>query len=70
MRAVTGFFRFWYEFIVGDDASIAVGAVVALAGTAILARTHVPAWWLLPVAVALLLGVSLTRAVRKREDGR
>jgi hypothetical protein len=66
MRALTGFFRFWYEFIVGDDASIAAGVVLALAGTAILARSHVLAWWLLPVVVALLLGVSLTRAVRKR----
>jgi hypothetical protein len=68
MRALSRFFRFWYEFIVGDDLSIAVGAVLALSGTAILARTHVPAWWLLPVTVALLLGVSLTRAVRKRQD--
>jgi hypothetical protein len=68
MRALSRFFSFWYEFIVGDDASIAAGAVLALAGTAILARSHVPAWWLLPLAVVLLLGVSLTRAVRKRQD--
>jgi hypothetical protein len=66
MRVLGRFVRFWYGFIVGDDATIAAGVVVALAGTAILARAHVPAWWLLPVAVLVLLGVSLTRAVRTR----
>jgi len=66
MRALRGFFRFWYGFIVGDDATIAAGVVVALAGTALLARADVPAWWLLPVAVVALLGVSLARAVRTR----
>jgi hypothetical protein len=66
MRVLRRFFRFWYDFVVGDDATIAAGVVVALAGTAILARAHVPAWWLLPVAVVVLLAVSLTRAVRTR----
>jgi uncharacterized membrane protein len=59
-----GFLSFWYDFIVGDDATIAVGVVVALAATAILASLHVPAWWLLPAAVVVLLGLSLRRASR------
>jgi phosphate/sulfate permease len=63
-RALRAFLSFWYDFIVGDDATIAVGVVVALAVTAILARSHVPAWWLLPVAVLVLLGLSLRRASR------
>jgi hypothetical protein len=58
------FLSFWYDFIVGDDATIAVGVVVALAATAILASLHVPAWWLLPAAVVVLLGLSLLRASR------
>jgi large-conductance mechanosensitive channel len=64
MRMLRAFLSFWYDFIVGDDATIAVGVVVALAATAILASLHVPAWWLLPVAVVVLLGLSLRRASR------
>jgi hypothetical protein len=64
MRVLVKFLRFWYDFVIGDDASVAAGVVLALAGTAILARTQVAAWWLLPVAVVVLLGVSLARAVR------
>jgi hypothetical protein len=64
MRVLRGFLSFWYDFVVGDDATIAVGVVVALAATAILAWLHVPAWWLLPVAVVVLLGLSLRRASR------
>jgi hypothetical protein len=64
MRMLRAFLSFWYDFIVGDDATIAVGVVLALAATAILARLHVPAWWLLPAAVVVLLGLSLRRASR------
>jgi len=64
MRTLRAFLSFWYDFIVGDDATIAVGVVVALAATAILAWLHVPAWWLLPAAVVVLLGLSLRRASR------
>ena len=63
MRAVRGFFAFWYDFIVGDDATIAIGVVIALALTALLAHHHATAWWLLPVA-ALLLLASIARAAR------
>ncbi|MCW2523257.1 MAG: hypothetical protein JWO63_1592, partial [Frankiales bacterium] len=31
-------------------------------------RTSVPAWWVLPVAVALLLPLSLWRATRHRAE--
>jgi hypothetical protein len=64
MRTLRSFLRFWYDFLVGDDATIAAGVVLSLAATAILTHHHVPAWWLLPVAVLILLGVSLTRAIR------
>jgi len=69
MQSVKRFLGFWYDFIVGDDAVIAAGVVLALAATAVLARTNVPAWWLLPVAVFVLLGVSLLRAVRGHNNG-
>ena len=60
-----GFLLFWYDFIVGDDATVAVGVVLALGLTALLAHAaHVPAWWVLPVATVLLLSASLWRATR------
>ncbi len=64
MRIVRSFLHFWYDFIVGDDWTVAAGIVLALIATALLAHTHIPAWWLLPLAVLALLGVSLARARR------
>ncbi|HEU0238469.1 MAG TPA: hypothetical protein VFR11_04225 [Micromonosporaceae bacterium] len=69
MRALRGFLLFWYDFVVGDDATIAAGVVVAIALTAVLAHQDVVAWWLLPVAVALLLAASLHRAARTSRRG-
>ena len=64
MRIVQSFLRFWYDFLIGDDATIAAGVVLALAVTAILAHLGVPAWWLLPAAITILLALSLARARR------
>ena len=61
MNAVRRFGRFWWDFIIGDDWRIAAGVVVALAAAAALATTDVPAWWLLPAAVAAVLYLSLRR---------
>jgi len=58
------FARFWYEFVVGEDWRVAVGIAVALGLTAILVRLDVTAWWLLPLAVVLLLGLSVRGAAR------
>jgi hypothetical protein len=58
---VRRFARFWWDFVVGDDWFVAVGIVVALALTALIATTSVPAWWLMPLAVAAVLWVSLWR---------
>ena len=64
MKALRRFGTFWWDFVVGDDWRIAAGVVVALALTAAIAATGTPAWWLLPLAVPLLLYVSLHRAGR------
>jgi hypothetical protein len=61
---VIGFFRFWYEFIVGDDWMVAAGVIAALGVTSLLAHRNVPAWWLMPAAVGLLLVTSLRRAAK------
>jgi hypothetical protein len=63
MRA---FAAFWWDFLVGDDWRVAAGIAIAVAVTALLAHNGLSAWWLLPLAVALLLGRSLRRATRPR----
>ena len=69
MRALTkrlrAFGAFWYDFVVGDDWRVAVTVVAALAVTYAVARTSVPAWWIMPAAVVLILPVTLWRARKK-----
>ena len=64
MRYLRSFGRFWWNFIVGDDWRVAAGVAVALGLTAVLTHAGVNAWWLLPVAVVLVLGLSVRRAAR------
>jgi hypothetical protein len=59
------FGAFWYDFIIGDDWRIAVAVVAALALTYGVSKTSVPAWWILPLAVVLILPLSVWRARRK-----
>jgi amino acid transporter len=62
---VKAFLRFWYDFIVGDDWTIAVGVVLALGATAVLAHQGLTwVWWLLPVVVALGLTWSVLRGAK------
>jgi hypothetical protein len=68
MRWVIAFFRFWYDFIIGDDWLIAVGIVAAIALTALIAHHGIAAWWAMPLAVIALLAGSLRRALRKARN--
>lgn len=63
---IGAFGRFWYDYIFGDDWTVAVAIFVGLAVTAILNSSHVVAWWLIPVIVLVMLGISLRRAHPKR----
>lgn len=57
--------RFSYAFIVGDDGLIALGIVAALALTAWTVRsTALPAWWIVPAVILVLLPLSIRKAVR------
>ena len=43
MRFVTGFARFWWDFVIGEDWRIAAGVVVVLgAGAVLVADTGAP----------------------------
>jgi hypothetical protein len=64
MSALTAFLRGVWDFIVGDDWRTAVGVVVALGATALIAQAGASAWWVMPVAVLGLLVSSLRRAAR------
>jgi len=62
---IRAFAAFWYDFVIGDDWLVAAGVVVSLALTYALSRTAVPAWWLVPLSLVLLLPVSPWRATRR-----
>jgi phage shock protein PspC (stress-responsive transcriptional regulator) len=64
-RRTSAFVRFWYDFVIGDDWSVAVGVIAALALTYGLSATAMPVWWVLPAAVALVLPLSLVRVARR-----
>ncbi len=71
MTFLERFLAFWYDFVVGDDWSIAIGTVVLLALAGVLARSglHAVAWVLVPVGVAAVLALSLHRATRRSVPG-
>jgi hypothetical protein len=62
VRHLIGFGRFWWNFIVGDDWMAAAGIVVAIGATAGLAASGIAVWWVMPLAVVIVLFVSLRRA--------
>jgi hypothetical protein len=64
MKYVVAFLRFWWDFVVGDDWRVAVGLALALGLTWLLEHDGVSAWWLLPLAVGLLLVESVQREAR------
>lgn len=53
-----------WDFVVGDDPLTALGVVLALVITALVAGGGVAAWWIVPLAVTVLLVLSLRRAGR------
>jgi hypothetical protein len=64
LRWLTGFGRFWYGFVIGDDWTVAATVAGALVATWLLQETGVAAWWLLPAAAAGVVGLSLRRTGR------
>ena len=64
MSRLAAFGRFWWDFVIGDDWRVAALVVVAICATAALEAGGITAWWLLPLAVPLVLWLSLRRAIR------
>ena len=54
------------EFVAGDDWVTAAGVVLALGLTALLSESS-SAWFVLPVAVTLLLALSIWREARQHD---
>jgi len=70
MRFLVGFSRFWYDFIVGDAWEVAAGVVAVLGIGVGLLRTDGVNRGVIPLVVALgvglVLGGSLLAEVRRR----
>jgi Flp pilus assembly protein TadB len=63
-RALRRFGLFWVDFVVGDDWTLVVVVVVALAATWALSRSGFPGWVLLVILVMGALVTSVVRAKR------
>jgi len=66
---LVAFGRFWWDFVVGDDWTIAAGVIAALAVTYGLVHGDArPAWWLLPLGSVTLVAVGVRRADRREQE--
>jgi hypothetical protein len=65
VNAVRAFGRFWYDLIFGDDWRITIGVALALALTWAVSRTTEHSWWLMPLAVLVILPLSIWGLVRR-----
>jgi uncharacterized membrane protein len=62
--ALKRFGLFWYDYLVGDDWQVALGVVLALVVTFLLAPIGSAAWLIMPVAVLVLMPYGVARSLR------
>ena len=62
MSYLVRFAKFWWDFVVGDDWVTAALVVLAIGVTALVAAGGIAAWWVMPLAVVVVLTISLRRA--------
>jgi uncharacterized membrane protein len=56
---------FWYDYLVGDDWQVAVGVVLAIVLTFLLAPIWAAAWLIMPLAVLVLMPYGVARSLRR-----
>ena len=64
LRWLWGLARFWYHFLIGDDWLLAAGVLAGLVLTGLLEARGLRPFWLVPLLVVAVVGVSLRRARR------
>lgn len=62
---IRGFAKFWWDFIIGEDITLALGVCLGLGAVAIFHAHRQSIWWALPILWLIALFVSLARALRK-----
>jgi hypothetical protein len=65
LHAARLFARFWIDFLVGDDWTVAALIALALLLTWVLVEIGIDAWWLLPLLVLCATARSLRAAVTR-----
>jgi hypothetical protein len=65
VKWIRRFGAFWYDFVVGDDWRLAIGAIVGVTAADVASHHGANWWWLLPIAVVAVLGISLAHEVRR-----
>jgi len=65
-KSARAFGEFWFDFLIGDDWRGTIGIVMAFILTSSLNMPSGTSWWIVPVAVAVLLPYSLLRVTRVR----
>jgi hypothetical protein len=65
VRKLRAFGAFWYDFVIGDDWQVALAVALALGATfAVNHLTGASVWWIVVLAVAAALPLSIYRATR------
>jgi uncharacterized membrane protein len=63
---VSSLLRFLWDFVIGDDWRIAAAVAVTLVAMLVLSNNGATVWWLLPIVVLVMLGVSVWGVARSR----
>jgi hypothetical protein len=66
LTRIRQFFKFLWDFVIGDDWRIAAAVATALVVTLVLSNNGLAVWWLLPIVVAVILSVSVWGVARSR----
>ncbi|MGH2365447.1 MAG: hypothetical protein ACRDHX_12460 [Chloroflexota bacterium] len=68
MRQLKAFYDFWYDFIIGDDWTVAAGVLVLFGAIWLVPASHAVAWLIVPIVVVLLLAFSVWRLASPRSS--